>query len=68
MDGSGWQLQTPQINLNDTEKETARLHVPPDRRAHHHPWRGLAKNIEPTSGQASEATTSSQETQGMGEY
>jgi hypothetical protein len=37
MDGSCWELLTPWINLSDTEKETARLPVPSDRRAHHHP-------------------------------
>ena len=47
MDGSGWELLTLYINVNDTEEETVRLHAPPDRRAHHHPWWGLAKNIEP---------------------
>lgn len=53
MDGLGWQLLNPLINLNVKERETARPHVPPDDRAHCHLWCGLAKNIALVSDQAS---------------
>lgn len=53
MDGLGWQLLNPRINLIVKERETARPRVPPDDRAHCHLWCGLAKNIEPVSDQAS---------------
>lgn len=53
MDGLGWQLLNPLINLNVKERETARPRVPPDDRAYCHLWCGLAKNIELVSDQAS---------------
>lgn len=65
MDGSGWQLLNPPINPNVTEREIARPCISPERGVPRRLRCGFAKNIKVAPDQASGATTSSQETQGM---